>query len=468
MSRRRILLTTLLAVFFAFLAMLYSRIINPHIFRSPSSFFPFRTQSTTHMAQPSTTTASTRGPVIVVGSGLAGLCASYEALRAGASVRMIDRAAKPGGNSIKASSGINGAGSRFQQAKGITDHSFRQDTIRSAGKRYAEWEKTREGVDRGGLVDLLTESSGSAVEWLVDEIGVELSVVAMLGGHTVARTHRGAGKLPPGAALVSAFLAKLKEDPNFALESGAQVTEITQQADGAVIGVEYTHQGETHRLRGPVMFATGGFAGDAHGQMAKYRPDLRGMPATAEARPGTHALLSAVGAGLVDMDSVQIHPTGFVDPADRGSMSKFLAAEMLRGEGGILLGPAGTRFVDELQTRDRLSEAIMALPPRRMPATALIFANYGHWSLPAGEANRDLEVVVGRITPVVHFTMGGVAFDARARVLAATLDKPIPGLFAAGEVTGGLHGDNRLGGSSLLECVVYGRIAGREAAKLLA
>ncbi|PKS09923.1 hypothetical protein jhhlp_004546 [Lomentospora prolificans] len=468
---------------------------------------------------------STQGPVIVVGSGLAGLCASYEALRAGASVRMLDRAAKPGGNSIKASSGINGAGSRFQKAKGIVDDSFKADTVKSAGKRYKEWEETKKGVNRGSLVDVLTSSSASSVEWLVDEIGVELSVVAMLGGHTVARTHRGAGKLPPGAALVTAFLNKLKEDTNFELTSGAEVTKVVQK-DGAVTGVEFTQEGQTHHLEGPVMFATGGFAGDANGQLAQYRPDLKGMPATAESRPGTHALLASAGAALVDMDSVQIHPTGFVDPAAPYSLSKFLAAEMLRGEGGILLDPSGKRFIDELQTRDRLSAAIMALPPseendtiRQWDITLILdpgaaeaasthlgfyiwkglmqkkkvkdldeafiksideyaemVANkgadtlgrkdFGYWNLATGEANREQEVVVGRITPVVHFTMGGVAFNDKAQVLGEDLE-PIKGLFAAGEVTGGLHGDNRLGGSSLLECVVYGRIAGREAAKMV-
>lgn len=437
----------------------------------------------------------------------------------------MDRAAKPGGNSIKASSGINGAGSRFQKAKGITDDSFKADTIKSAGKRYREWEATEKGVDRGGLVNLLTSSSAGSVEWLVDEVGVELSVVAMLGGHSVARTHRGAGKLPPGAALVTAFLNKLKEDPNFELKSGAEVTKI-EQKDGAVIGVGFTLEGETHHLEGPVIFATGGFAGDANGQLAQYRPDLKGMPATAESRPGTHALLTSAGAALVDMDSVQIHPTGFVDPAAPVSMSKFLAAEMLRGEGGILLDTSGKRFINELQTRDRLSEAIMAFSPstdndaiRQWDVTLLLdpgaaeaasthlgfymwkglmqkkkvkdlneaviksideYAgmvasktadplgrkDFGHWTLVAGEANREEEVVVGNITPVVHFTMGGVAFNGKAQVLREDLE-PITGLFAAGEVTGGLHGDNRLGGSSLLECVVYGRIAGKEAARMV-
>ena len=468
-------------------------------------------------------------PVIVVGSGLAGLAASYEALCDGASVKMLDRAPKPGGNTIKASSGINGAGTRFQRQNGIvSDLSFYDDSVRSAGRRFEEWEEGKEknkGVDRGALIKKLTDESRVAVEGLVDDIGVDLSVVAPLGGHSVARTHRGAGKTPPGAALVSAFLTKLKEEPRFELVSGAEVTSLSK-SDGAVTGVEYTLEGQTQNLAGPVIFATGGFAGDARGQLAQYRPDLKGMPATAEARPGVHSVLTAAGAALVDMDSVQIHPTGFVDPAAPYAMSKFLAAEMLRGEGGILLNSEGKRFINELERRDVISEHIMEMAPtpgdgeiRQWDVTILLdpgaseaaashlgfyafkglmqkkkvkeldesiiqsvdeYANtvaqdkwdplgrrnHGRWRLKAGEENRDEEVYVGKITPVVHFTMGGVAFNDKAQVLGED-GEPIKGLYAAGEVTGGLHGDNRLGGSSLLECVVFGRTAGRQAAAAL-
>ncbi|RYC57929.1 hypothetical protein CHU98_g8287 [Xylaria longipes] len=95
---------------------------------------------------------------------------------------------------------------------------------------------------------------------------------------------------------------------------------------------------------------------------------------------------------------------------------------------------------------------------------------FGYWRLPPGEANREEEVAVGTVTPVTHFTMGGVAFNTKAQVLGQKGGglAPIQGVWAAGEITGGIHGDNRLGGSSLLECAVFGRIAGAEAAKSLA
>uniref|UniRef100_L2G0K0 Fumarate reductase n=1 Tax=Colletotrichum fructicola (strain Nara gc5) TaxID=1213859 RepID=L2G0K0_COLFN len=441
-------------------------------------------------------------PVIVVGSGLAGLSAAHEALKAGASVQMLDRAPKPGGNSMKASSGINGAGTRFQKALGLRkDDLFYDDTIKSGGVRFKE---AKGVVDRPKLVDLLTKSSGGAVDWLVDDIGVDLSVVAPLGGHSMARTHRGAGKTPPGAAIVTTLLKKLGENPEFQLKNSAEVTSL-KVVDGVVKGVQYTQDGEQHDLEGAVVFAVGGFAGDANGLLAKYRPDLAGLPSTNEARPASHGILEAVGAEF-----------------DPEAQYKFLAAEVLRGEGGILLSDKGERFVNEMETREHVSKAIMAVPPKENSETrqwdvtllmdpgaievaeghlgfylwkglmekkkvkdlspeiikavdeysALVASGtdtafgrrtFGRWRLKAGEGNREKEVCVGRVTPITHFTMGGASFNMKAQVLREN-NTAIEGLWAAGEITGGIHGDNRLGGSSLLECVVYGRIAGQQAA----
>lgn len=472
-------------------------------------------------------TMSSPRPVIVVGSGLAGLSAAFEALQAGARVHMLDRAPKPGGNSIKASSGINGAHTRFQKAAGITkDDTFYGDSVRSAGRRFSQ---DLDKVDRARLLRVLTEGSESAINWVADEFGVDLSVVAILGGHTVPRTHRGAGKLPPGAAIVTAMQQKLNANPSFQLSSLAEVVSLAvQKGDGdnrVVTGVRYVQDEQTHDLDGAVVFAAGGFAGDATGLLAKYRPDLAGLPSTNDDRPGSHGILEAVGVELVDMTSVQVHPTGFVDPKDPAVRYKFLAAEALRGEGGILLSDEDKRFVNELDTREKVSEAIMNMPhskdssdsSRQWDVTLLLDpgaceaaaghlgfyvwkelmqkkkvrdlspaameavdryaeavaqgedgsfgrTNFARWRLPAGEANRDEEVCIGRVTPVTHFTMGGAAFNDKAQPLRAG-SQSVEGLWTAGEITGGIHGDNRLGGSSLLECVVFGRVAGSEAAK---
>ncbi|GAB1317339.1 hypothetical protein MFIFM68171_07549 [Madurella fahalii] len=503
-------------------------------------------------------------PVIVVGAGLAGLSAAYSALQSGAaSVRLLERNAKPGGNSIKASSGINGAPTRFQNtAKYGVDQSFWDDTVRSAGSRLHASVAPPIRKQREALISTLTNQSAAAIDFLVD-LGVDLSVVAQLGGHSVPRTHRGAGKTPPGASIITTFLSKLKDQggDRFQLVTDAEVTKLlltTTSQDSRVTGVEYHHRpakddsnsnnsnnNTPQTLHGPVVFATGGFAGDTHGLLSRYRPDLAGLPSTNDPRPGAHALLTAAGARLVDMDSVQIHPTGFVDPAAPRAPVKFLAAEMLRGEGAVLLR-AGRRFVDELDTRERVSSLIMAAPlsaaddgdgdggdgdgqgqgqrpglrqsdvqllldPGASEAAAAHVGFYlwkgllrkvkvgeldevtrdtlrryarvvkgeerdefgrtafGHWRLGVEDIDQgETEVCVGRVTPIVHFTMGGAVFNEKAQILASELgeeEKPIEGLWGAGEITGGIHGDNRLGGSSLLECVVFGRIAGEQAVK---
>ncbi|KAL2134479.1 hypothetical protein VTI74DRAFT_125 [Chaetomium olivicolor] len=518
MTRRRVLSI----VFFSSILIPITAVLYHRLTASLASF----RASSADMASPNTP------PVIVVGAGLAGLSAAYAALHAGApSVRLLERAAKPGGNSIKASSGINGAPTRFQNAaKYGVDESFWDDTVRSAGSRLHASVAEPIRHQRQGLISTLTNHSAAAIDFLVD-LGVDLSVVAQLGGHSKPRTHRGAGKTPPGAAIVTTLLSKLKEQGDrFDLVTEAEVTKLLTSAPGRITGVEYTHQSNPHNtLSGPVVFSTGGFGGDTHGLLAKYRPDLDGLPSTNDPRPGAHMILSAVGAKLVDMESVQIHPTGFVDPANPQSRLKFLAAEMLRGEGGILLHK-GKRVVNELETRERVSNAIMALDavrdeggdlrqwdvqllldPGATEAAAghvgfylwkgllqkkkvnqldvvtretvreyaaivrgqkkdpLGRVAFGHWRLGLdGDVDEDAEVCVGRVTPIVHFTMGGAVFNEQAQILASELgeeQKPMEGLWGAGEITGGIHGDNRLGGSSLLECVVFGRIAGEQAAR---
>ncbi|KAI2624808.1 flavocytochrome c [Xylaria nigripes] len=456
--------------------------------------------------------------VITVGSGLAGLSAAHAALKAGARVHMLERGAKPGGNSIKASSGINGAGTRFQVERDDAAL-FYKDSLRSAGAR---------GVGNEKLIEIMTARSADAVDWLVGEFGVDLGRVVRLGGHSAARTHRGSVGPPPGVAIVGGMLKALGAEPGFTLSCGAEVQEFLMGADGKVDGVRYVKDGQTHEVRGPVVFAAGGFAGDARGLLAAYRPDLAGMPSTNEARPAPHRLLEDLGAAFVDMDSVQVHPTGFVDPKDPHATYKFLAAEALRGEGGIMLSADGKRFVDELERRDVISKVMMRGTPsedagvrqwevmllldpgaceaaashlgfyvskglmRRVKVKDLSPAvveavdayaaavaqgrdeafgrwSFGYWRLPPGEANRDEEVCVGTVTPVTHFTMGGVAFNEKAQILRRDGERlvPVEGLWAAGEITGGIHGDNRLGGSSLLECAIFGRIAGSEAAQSL-
>ena len=373
-------------------------------------------------------------------------------------------------------------------------------------------------AERQSLVKTLTERSADAIRWLAEK-KVDLSKVAQLGGHLYARTHRGAGP-PPGLAIISTLLKSLEESPFFHLQTSCTVTKVLLDRKRA-IGVEYLNtNGNYEELHGPVIFASGGFGGgDAAGLLAQYIPDLAGYPSTNDPRPGTQPLLKAAGAQLIDMDAVQVHPTGFVDPGDPTSPLKFLVAEVLRGEGGILLRD-GKRFVNELDTRARVANAITFTPatselPRQWEVQIVldeatyeaakshvdfyIFkglmrkttvselgpkaldtikayastvaqqsddpfgrTSFGNWAL--DDPTAESVVFAGTVTPVIHYTMGGVLINEKSEVLTKQ-GKRIEGVWAAGEITGGIHGSNRLGGSSLLQFVVFGRIAGDQCAE---
>lgn len=242
MSRTQFLTLFSLALVGLFAAYLYDIPYAQH----PSTMPPPQSQTT----------------AIIVGSGLAGLSAASQLVAKNVPVRLLERGAKPGGNSIKASSGINGAPTKYQPT---VDEAFYSDTIKSAGKAMQSFGRQREE-----LISTLTGKSKSAIEWLVDEKGVDLSKVSILGGHTFPRTHRGAGQTPPGFAIVSALLTSLKESPLFHLQTSCAVTKLLQSSQ-RVTGLEYTDpDGEKIELLGPVIMASGGFGGDAEGLLAQF------------------------------------------------------------------------------------------------------------------------------------------------------------------------------------------------------
>lgn len=304
----------------------------------------------------------------------------------------------------------------------------------------------------------------------------------------------------------------------------ARVVKLIKQGN-EVVGVEYTHKGETKQEFGVVILATGGFGHDfsPDGFLAKYKPETLPLSTT----NGDHCtgdgmkMGSQIGADLVDMELVQVHPTGLVDPKEPNSKVKFLAAEALRGVGGILLNKTGDRFVDELGHRDFVTGEIRKT--NNVDGGAWLVLNGGaakeiqwhvthyagrglmkkdlsiqelskHINVPVsklentfreyskvGESKNDPhgkkffhnmpwnandKFAVALITPVVHYTMGGLAVNQEGAVLDSN-EVPINGLWAAGEVMGGVHGANRLGGNSLMDCVVFGRVTGRYAASYL-
>ncbi|KAK3309936.1 FAD binding domain-containing protein [Chaetomium strumarium] len=459
--------------------------------------------------------------VIVVGGGLSGLSAAHTIYLAGGNVVVLDKQGFFGGNSTKATSGINGALTRTQVEHGIQDSvkQFYDDTLKSARDKA-----------RPDLIKVLTYKSAAAVEWLQDVFNLDLTLVSRLGGHSQPRTHRGHDAKFPGMAITYALMQRLEElaetEPHrVQIIKKARVTGLNKEGN-TITGVKYEHNGETLSLEGPVVLATGGYAADfGEGSLLKqHRPDTYGLATT----NGSHAtgdgqkMVMAIGGNGIDMDKVQVHPTGLVDPKDPGSKWKFLAAEALRGEGGILLNADGDRFCDELGHRDYVSGMMwkekdkgkfpirlilnskasntldfhtrhysgrglmkkmsgkelakeIGCTPEHLQKT---FQTYnaiaeGKQKDPWGKKffhNMPLDISdtfhVAVMEPVLHFTMGGIEINDKAQVLNKE-GKPFEGLFACGELAGGVHGANRLGGSSLLGCVVYGRVAGDTASNYL-
>jgi len=305
----------------------------------------------------------------------------------------------------------------------------------------------------------------------------------------------------------------------------ARVVSLNKEGN-VITGVTYEQEGTTHTAEGVVVLATGGYAADftETSLLKKWRPDTLHLATT----NGTHAtgdgqkMLMAIGANGIDLDKVQVHPTGLVDPKDPEAKTKFLAAEALRGEGGILINSDGQRFCDDLGHRDYVSgkmweEKAKGKWPIRLilnsKASNVLDFHTRHYSgrglmkkltgrelakeIGCGEAALDKQfkeyndIAAGKtkdpwgkkyfhnmpldindtfhvalMEPVLHFTMGGIEINDKAQVLNSE-HKPFDALYACGELAGGVHGANRLGGSSLLGCVVYGRVAGASASQYL-
>jgi len=373
---------------------------------------------------------------------------------------------------------------------------------------------------------VVSKNSDPCVEWLINKFNLDLSLVSRLGGHSHPRTHRGKERFP-GMTITYALLEGLEEvEKNSKGElakiiTKAKVTELIHE-NGNVIGVKYEKDGKTHEAFGVVIIATGGFGADftQNSLLSKYRPDLGHLPTT----NGSHCtgdgikMAQSVGGEVVDMEWVQVHPTGLVHPDDPNAKVKFLAAEALRGVGGILINAEGNRFCDELGRRDyvtgemnknkapfrlvlnsKASKEIewhckhyvgRKLMKRYTKASDLAkdmgisvdtlketFELYNQ-DAKAGKDKYgkkfftnapfsidDTEFHVSIVTPVVHYCMGGIKISTEGEVLDK--EKPILGLYAAGEVAGGIDGKNRLGGNSLLACVVFGRVSGAAASRYL-
>ncbi|HBZ57998.1 MAG TPA: flavocytochrome c [Sutterella sp.] len=443
--------------------------------------------------------AAQKADVVVIGAGGAGMAAAVSAHDAGAKVVLLEKMAFPGGNTVRATGGINAAETPQQAKLGI------KDTI---DQMYKDTMKGGRNLNNPALVRSLAENSNAAVQWLIG-LGGDFNDVGFMGGATNKRCHRPTGGAPVGPEVVKTLYGAVKAR-KIDLRTKSSVVEINQK-NGTVTGVKVrTKDGKVYTINSKaVVLATGGFA--ANNELcAKFVPSLKGFATTnhAGAQGEGIGLAEGVAAGFVDMKQIQTHPT-FCES------SAIMVTEAVRGNGAILVNTKGERFYDELSTRDKVSAAILQQPTQhafmvfdqdvrkslkaiegyvkmpgmvtqaatldelaaklKMPAAALkdTMAKYAQ-AQAAGKdyccnrtkMERPLTTApfyAISVTPAVHHTMGGVRINTKAEV-ENFLGQVIPGFYAAGEVTGGVHGANRLGGNAQADIIVNGRIAGQQAA----
>ncbi|GGG31984.1 fumarate reductase flavoprotein subunit [Lactobacillus apis] len=436
---------------------------------------------------------------IIIGAGGAGLTAAIQANELGLKVAVFEKNAELGGNTNRASSGMNASESLVQINEGIIDNKedFYEETLKGGG-RLNDPELLRYFVDHSAL----------AIDWLSDH-GIELTNLTITGGMSKKRAHRPASMAPVGNYLVSGALEQIQKE-NIPVFNNTKVTKLIRADKQRVTGVEVETPAGTKTVNAKaILLASGGF-GSSKELIKKYRPDLVDFKTTNQ--PGATGdglkLAEEVDAQLEQMDFIQVHPTAQTD-----TDHVYLIGEGLRGEGAILVNKSGKRFVNEMNTRKIVSNAINDLHEGgaylifdqgiRENFTAVEFydhvglVSHGNTLQEVAQAidvdgdnlqttvdtwndaiNQKNDAQFGRTTgmdrsitkgpffaihinPAIHYTMGGIHITPKTEVLD-TDGNVIPGLYAAGEVSGGLHGNNRIGGNSIAETVIFGRQAGMQ------
>ena len=485
--------------------------------------------------------------IVIVGAGGAGMTAAITAAEAGRSVVIVESQAMVGGNSVRATGGMNAADTPNQDENEFTEAAGVEKTLETAASEWADhevitalaatvaeqWAEYQanpvgyfdsaelmeldtliggHGINDPALVETLCTNSADAIAWLGEQ-GIELTSVGAAGGASVKRIHRPLDDeglvISVGSYIIPRLQSKC-EELGVEILLNTTANKILTDADGAAVGIEATDKdGATVTVNAKaVVLASGGFGANLD-MVTEYKPELEGFMTTnaAGAQGQGIDMAVAIGAGTVDMDQIQIHPTVEYN-------SSHLITEGLRGDGAILVNTEGKRFIDEVATRDVVSAAEIAQPgsfswliiDQDMVDVSSVIQGYiengytfsGETYEELAEAieldpavfaetmnNWNAAVAAGvdeefgrtsfvdpldtapfyaiKVTAGIHHTMGGLTINPQTQVLAGD-GTVIDGLYAAGEVTGGVHGGNRLGGTAVADFVVFGRIAGEQAA----
>ena len=484
--------------------------------------------------------------VVVVGAGGAGMTAAITAAAEGKSVVILESQSMVGGNSVRATGGMNAGKTVYQDENEFGESAGVEKTLKTAAEKYADnetitalaktvseqWAEYQKnptgyfdsvelmeldtmiggkGINDPALVETLCSNSADAIDWL-DEHGITLHSVSSFGGASVKRIHRPVDAEGKTVSVGSYMIPLLEENCE---KAGVQIllnttaNEILTDASGAAVGIKATGStGETVTVNAKaVVLTTGGFGANLD-MVVEYKPELKGFMTTnaAGAQGQGIEMATAIGAGTVDMDQIQIHPTVEANTAA-------LITEGLRGDGAVLINAEGKRFIDEVGTRDVVSAAEIAqtgsyswlvVDQAMVDASSVIQGYIKKGYTVTGATYEELGKAMGvdaaafaetmekwngyveakndpdfgrtsfanplntapyyavKVTAGVHHTMGGLKINANTEVLNEK-GEVIPGLFAAGEVTGGVHGANRLGGNAVADFTVFGRIAGAAA-----
>ena len=485
--------------------------------------------------------------IVIVGAGGAGMTAAITAAEAGRSVVIVESQAMVGGNSVRATGGMNAADTPNQDENEFTEAAGVEKTLQTAASEWADhevitalaatvaeqWAEYQanpvgyfdsaelmeldtliggHGINDPALVETLCTNSADAIAWLGEQ-GIELTSVGAAGGASVKRIHRPLDDeglvISVGSYIIPRLQSKC-EELGVEILLNTTANKILTDADGAAVGIEATDKdGATVTVNAKaVVLASGGFGANLD-MVTEYKPELEGFMTTnaAGAQGQGIDMAVAIGAGTVDMDQIQIHPTVEYN-------SSHLITEGLRGDGAILVNTEGKRFIDEVATRDVVSAAEIAQPgsfswliiDQDMVDVSSVIQGYiengytfsGETYEELAEAieldpavfaetmnNWNAAVAAGvdeefgrtsfvdpldtapfyaiKVTAGIHHTMGGLTINPQTQVLTGD-GTVIDGLYAAGEVTGGVHGGNRLGGTAVADFVVFGRIAGEQAA----